>query len=798
MDEAQLRSRLAALEAENARLRAGTAPGRAEICALLEAVKDHAIVVIDLDGIVVEWGEGARAVFGWTRDAMLGESLARVFTPEDQAAGRPRDEIAEALREGRAPDERWHVRADGSRFWACGEMRPLRDQTGRVVGLVKSLSDRTEARHTSQELRASESRYQTLFEAIDAGFCVVEMKFDETGKASDYLFLETNPAFEIQTGLRNAAGHWMRELAPEHEEHWFRTYGDVALTGKPARFENVAEALGRWYDVHALRIGDPAKRHVAILFNDISNRRRAELALQRLTESLQQEVETRTRDRNQLWELSTDIMLRCRLDGRILAVNPAWADTLGWTESQLIGANILDLIHPDDIKATRDAMTYCKRGEALSRFENRYRTRGGGYRWIDWSARAADEVLNAVGRDISEDKERIAALERAEAQLRQSQKMEAVGQLTGGLAHDFNNLLTSITGSLDLLQARLDQGRQDEASRYIGTAQSAASRAAALTHRLLAFSRRQTLDPKPTDVNRLVAGMEDIVRRTVGPAIELTVSADPGLWPTLVDPNQLENALLNLCINARDAMPGGGRLTVETANRWLDAKAAGTFDVAPGQYIALSVSDTGAGMTADVAAKAFDPFFTTKPLGMGTGLGLSMIYGFARQTGGQVRIYSEPGQGTTVSLYLPRHRYDEAIVHGVAAVAPVTPAGQGETVLVVDDEPAIRMVITETLQDLGYHALEATDGAGGLSILNSDAHIDLLVTDVGLPGGMNGRQMADAARVRRPTLKVLFITGYAENAVVGNGNLDPGMHVMSKPFAIDSLAVRIKQLIDSP
>ena len=376
--------------------------------------------------------------------------------------------------------------------------------------------------------------------------------------------------------------------------------------------------------------------------------------------------------------------------------------------------------------------------------------------------------------------------------------MEAVGQLTGGVAHDFNNLLTGITGSLELLQTRMTQGRLNDLERYITAAQGASKRAAALTHRLLAFSRRQTLDPKPVNVNRLVAGMEELVRRTVGPAVAVEMVGAAGLWTTLVDPNQLENALLNLCINARDAMPDGGRLTVETANKWLDQRAARERELPPGQYVSLCVSDTGSGMTPEVIRRAFDPFFTTKPTGMGTGLGLSMIYGFVRQSGGQARIYSEPGQGAMVCLYLPRHHGREDGANEPAELAEPPRAGQGETVLVVDDEPTVRMLVAEVLEDLGYAAIEAADGASGLRVLQSNTRIDLLVTDVGLPGGMNGRQVADAARERRPGLKVLFITGYAENAAVGNGHLEPGMHVLTKPFAMEALAGRIKDIIAGP
>ena len=400
-------------------------------------------------------------------------------------------------------------------------------------------------------------------------------------------------------------------------------------------------------------------------------------------------------------------------------------------------------------------------------------------------------------RDITLRRKAEADLQLAQEALRQSQKMEAVGQLTGGIAHDFNNLLAGISGSLELITNRIAQGRHAEVERFTVAAQGAAKRAAALTHRLLAFSRRQTLDPKPTDPNRLIRGMEDLVRRTTGPGIEVEVVAGAGLWPVLIDAHQLENAVLNLCINARDAMPSGGRLTIETGNRWIDARTAKAQDLEPGQYVSICVSDTGTGMAPEVAARAFEPFFTTKPLGEGTGLGLSMIYGFVRQSGGQVRIYSEAGEGAMICLYLPRHFGEVDDADLIPEVEQAPRAQAGETVMVVDDEPTVRMLVAEILHELGYQCIEASDGVAGLKLLQSGARIDLLVTDVGLPGGMNGRQMADAARIDRPDLKVLFITGYAENAVVGNGHLDPGMHVMTKPFAMEALGSRIRELIEA-
>lgn len=402
-----------------------------------------------------------------------------------------------------------------------------------------------------------------------------------------------------------------------------------------------------------------------------------------------------------------------------------------------------------------------------------------------------DELRQAHNAIMAEVKQR----ERTEDQLRQAQKMEAVGQLTGGLAHDFNNLLAGITGSLELLRLRVSQGRIAELDRYVTSAQEAAARAAALTHRLLAFSRRQTLDPKPTAVGSLAAGMGELIARTVGPAIRIDMVSVPDLWGTLIDPHQLENALLNLCINARDAMPDGGRILIEAKNAVLGELRAEEGGIPPGEYVLLSVTDTGTGMPPEIIARAFDPFFTTKPIGQGTGLGLSMIYGFVRQSGGQVRIDSKVGSGTTVCLYLPRHIADVEAERDEAVAVATPRADPGETVLVVDDEPSIRMLVTEVLQDLGYGAIEAADGPSGLDILRSTARIDLLVSDVGLPGGMNGRQLADAARALRPELKVLFITGYAENLVLEKQHLAEGMSVLTKPFSLETLAMRIRNLI---
>jgi len=389
---------------------------------------------------------------------------------------------------------------------------------------------------------------------------------------------------------------------------------------------------------------------------------------------------------------------------------------------------------------------------------------------------------------------------RVEEALRQSLKMEAVGQLTGGLAHDFNNLLAGISGSLQLMNMRVSQGRTAEIGRYVGAAMTSVERAAALTHRLLAFSRRQTLDPKPTVVNSLIEGMRDMFSRTVGPGVKIETSLAPELWPTLCDPNQLENALLNLVINARDAMPDGGHVTIETSNCVLADSRGLQIDslsgrVPNGEYIALFVIDTGSGMPPAVIERAFDPFFTTKPVGQGTGLGLSMIYGFVQQSGGHVLLRSAEGHGTTVAIYLPRYMGVEVGVEPIEGVAPIPQAEAGVAVLLVEDEPAVRMVMADVLRDNGYTVMEANTGYHALRQIRSSARIDLLLSDVGLPGGMNGRQLADAAREHRPHLKVLFVTGYDEQAALGSGLMAQGMAILTKPFNISSFSAKVQDLM---
>jgi PAS domain S-box-containing protein len=624
----------------------------------------------------------------------------------------------------------------------------------------------------------------------------------------DYAIYMLSPEGQVVSwnpGAQRIKGYAAEEIIGENFSRFYTDEDRAA--GVPKQALRIAAETGR-FTAEAWRVRKDGSRFWAMVVIDPIRRDGKLVGFAKVTRDMTEQRtaqlaanESERRFRLLVEGVTDYAIFMLSPEGHVTNWNRGAERIKGYTAGEIVGQHFSRFYTPEDV----DAGIPWKALETARR-EGRYeaegwRRRKDGSRF--WAGVVVDAIYDEgeligfgkITRDLTERRETQMQLEQSREQLFQAQKMEAVGQLTGGLAHDFNNLLTGITGSLELLKTRIAQGRIADLERYIIAAQGAASRAAALTHRLLAFARRQTLDPKPTNPNKLIADMEELVRRTVGPEIKLETVLAIGLWPTLCDPNQLENAVLNLCINARDAMPDGGRLTIETANAWLDPRGARERDMQPGQYVAICVTDTGTGMSLEVKTRAFDPFFTTKPMGQGTGLGLSMIYGFARQSGGQVRIYSEVNAGTTVRIYLPRHR-GEAEEEAVQPELGEVPRAESDgTVLIVDDEPSVRMLVTEVVEQLGYSAIEAADGVSGLKVLESDVSIDLLITDVGLPGGVNGRQMADAARQTRPKLRVLFITGYAENAVIGNARLEPGMHVMTKPFALETLAARISAII---
>ena len=691
-------------------------------------------------------------------------------------------------------------RADGVYRWTIDTAAARFSPDGEFLGYVGSVIDIDERREAEELLAFSEEQLRLATEVGEIG----QWDVDHLTGAM-FWPPRVKAMFGISPDQPVTLDDFYNGVHPDDREKTRAAYEAASDPDRRPLYDVEYRTIGkqdgvvRWVAAKGRGIFDTAGRCVRVIGTaiDVTARKADEMRLRELNERLEQKVAEKTAERNRVWEMSRDLFAVMGFDGHLKAINPAWETTLGRDAATLLSLPFPEQVHPDDHDAVRAVMEVLLRGESVARFEDRLRHADGTWRWISWALVPEGDVFYAVGRDVTAEKEAAAELVAAQEALRQSQKMEAVGQLTGGLAHDFNNLLAGISGSLELMQTRMQQGRLTDVDRYMTAAQGAAKRAAALTHRLLAFSRRQTLDPKPTDVNRLATGMQELIQRTVGPAIPIEVIGAAGIWPALVDPPQLENALLNLCINARDAIPDGGRITIETANKWLDERAARQHDMPEGQYLALSVTDTGTGMPPEVIARVFEPFFTTKPIGEGTGLGLSMIYGFAQQSGGQVRIYSEVGQGTTVCIYLPRHYGEVADDDGMIPITDLPRSEQGETVLIVDDEPTVRMLVTDILEDLGYTAIEAGDSVAGLKVLQSDVRIDLLVTDVGLPGGMNGRQMADAARATRPDLRVLFITGYAENAILGNGQLAPGMAVLTKPFAIETMAARIRSMIEA-
>jgi hypothetical protein len=694
-------------------------------------------------------------------------------------------------------------------WWTYG-YSPIDEDDG-VGGVLVVCRDVTREHLAAAALREREAELARVQQVGRIGGLEVDLRTGFRNRRSpEYLLIHGLPPDAVNETHED----WVRRIHPDDREATegkFReaVAGDVSDYTVRYRIIRPSDGELRWISVKSTIERDDNGKPVRLVgaHSDITDQVEAERALRqseeeyrkladqlaRLNATLAERVEEKTRERDRIWNVSQDLLVVADLEGVWQTINPAWTRTLGWNEAELLNRTSQWLEHPDDGGITRAHVDRLGAGAATVRFESRFRHKDGSYRWLSWTGVSDRDRIYAVARDVTADKAAADRLKATEEALRQSHKMEAVGQLTGGIAHDFNNLLTGIVGSLDLLQTRLDQGRTENVARYINAAMTSANRAAALTHRLLAFARRQPLIPKAVDANQLIVSLEDLLRRTIGKTIDLEIVAFAGLWSTLCDPNQLESALLNLAINARDAMPGGGKLTIRTGNAQIDGADADSPALLPGDYIRIDVTDTGAGMSPEVAARAFDPFFTTKPIGQGTGLGLSMIYGFARQSNGHVLIESKPGAGTSVRLYLPRHHGDAAVERTAPPVAGDL-AATGETILVVEDEPVVRGVIVEMLQDQGYRTLQAVDGPSGLRILRLGERIDLLVTDVGLPG-MNGRQLADQARETRPDLKILFITGYAENVAIAGGFLQPGMEMITKPFDLDNLSQRIRQMV---
>ncbi|MGY6284636.1 PAS domain S-box protein [Methylorubrum extorquens] len=671
---------------------------------------------------------------------------------------------------------------DGTPFRNELYISPVFDAEGELRYFFASQLDVTRFRTEETRLADSETRYRTLFDAIDAGFCIVEMRFDATGQAVDYRFVEVNPAFEAQTGLKDVAGRWVSEAIPGLERFWLEAYGRVATTGEAARFESGAVAMGRWFDVHALRIGEPASRRVAILFTDITHRREIE-------HRLEATARDRTDERDMVWRTSRDLFLVCGFDGLYRAVNPAWTETLGWSEDDLVGASFNDYILAHDQPTVAAVFDDLLAGIDLHALDVRLRTKDGGFRWVSWHAYPRGDHFYAVGRDVTERK----ALE---DQLRQSQKLEAVGQLTGGVAHDFNNLLTVIKSSTDLL--RRPNLAEERRARYVDAISDTVGRAAKLTGQLLAFARRQALQPEVFDVGRGVSSVSEMVGTLTGSRIgvETTVEffrdAQGGEHRLFVDadPSQFDTALVNMVVNARDAMAGEGELRI----RVRPAETVPPVRAHParhGDFVAVSISDTGTGIAPDVLDRIFEPFFTTKGVGQGTGLGLSQVFGFAKQSGGEVVVTSEVGRGTTFTLYLPRASVPAVVEEGPHDLAPLA-EGHGTCVLVVEDNPEVGAFATQALKELGFSTVWATDGEKALAeIERIPFRFEVVFSDVMMPG-MNGVELAGEIRRRRPNIPVVLTSGYSD-VLAAEGT--HGFDLLRKPYSVADLSRILRRAI---
>ena len=848
---------------------------------IVDSAMETAIISTDREGRVTSWNEGARRIFGWTEDEMIGQTVARLF-PDDLGERAISSEMHDALAVGRGGgEEGWRVRKDGSRIWAAGEMTPIRDATGEVIGFTKIVRDRSFSRQAEEDILEERRALEILNRAGSALAVetdlhklvqvVTDAGVELTGAEFGSFFYNVLDAEGESYTLYTLSG------APIEAFSKFPMPRNTAVFGPTFRGEGIVRSpditRDPRYGKNKPRKGMPeghlpVRSYLAVpvisrtgevigglffghqqadVFTERFERGMEGLAAEaavaidnyRLFEALQRELGQRRAAEAELADSEARLRLATEAgDIGTWDFDPT-SGRLQWDArcKELFGlppeapvsyeGSFLAGLHPDDRERANAAVQRALRPGGSGLYELEFRTLGiedGIERWVAANGRAIFEdgrairfvgtVIDITGRKLGERRLRefserleeqveaeIARRSEAEEALRQAQKMEAVGQLTGGIAHDFNNLLTVVTGNIARAQRALEAAGSSDArtQRSLENAMKGAERAAALTQRLLAFSRRQPLSPKPIDLDKLVTGMSDLLQRTLGEHIRLEIVTSPGLWRTEADPNQLESAILNLGLNARDAMPRGGELTIETTNARLDESYAATqAEVPPGQYVMIAVTDTGTGMSKEVIERAFEPFFTTKEVGKGTGLGLSMIYGFVKQSGGHVKIYSEEGHGTTIKIYLPR-LLSEIGGDSEADNLPmgVEVSARRETILVVEDDDDVRIYTVESLQELGYEVLEAHDGPSALRLLRLHGKpVDLLFTDVVMPG-MSGSELAAEARKTQPHLKVLYTSGYTRNAIVHNGRLDHGVEVIVKPFTFEALAQKIRDTIDS-
>ncbi|MDP4006425.1 PAS domain-containing protein [Methylobacterium sp. NEAU K] len=781
------------------------------------------------------------------------------------------------------------------------EPRTLTEQQLFILkALARTVMTQLESRCAEAALRRTEERYRSLFEFIEAGFCLIELKFEGGERAVDYRYLEVNPAFERQTGLRDVVGKWMRDLAPDHEQHWFDIYGRVARTGEPARFEEAAASLGRWYDVHAYRVDGPVRNRVAILFNDITDRRRSELALrareaelrlvadampvliavidskgiyqfanaayetwtgrspadvvgrsmidllgpeafearrsaieqalaghevrteltwkgpdgeawiadtrylprraadgrvegfyvfahdvsdrkgveallQSRADSLEAQVAAQTRDRDRVWTLSPVLKFVAAKDGRIHSVNPSWSRALGWSEAETLGRAALDFVAAPERDAALTALRPLWEGRRVEDVELACTTRAGDSRRVLWTVVPEDRLFYGFGRDITEQRQ-------AEDALRQSQKLEAIGQLTGGVAHDFNNLLTIIRSSVEFL--RRPELAEERRRRYLDAVSDTVDRAAKLTGQLLAFARRQALKPQVFDICERLRSIADMLDSLTGARIHVGTDLPDTACFVRADESQFETALINMAVNARDAMGGEGRLTLRL-DGGRPMPAIRGHAGAPGPFVAVRVVDTGTGIPAPDLGRIFEPFFTTKEIGKGTGLGLSQVIGFAKQSGGDIDVASVPGHGTTFTLYLPQvEAPSEAADAGRDDRREAEPQ-RGLCILVVEDNLEVGRFCTQILEDLGHAPIWAKSAEEALGELERTPNrFDAVFSDVVMPG-IGGVALARRLQINRPDLPVVLTSGYSHILAKDDTH---GFALVRKPYSAEQLA----------
>ena len=756
---------------------------------ILDSAIDYAIISTDLDGRITSWNAGARNIMGWTEEEMRGDIADRIFTPEDVASGVPAREMLAALQTGHGNDERWHLRKNGERFWASGEMMALRDGAGEVAGFLKILRDRTEQRRAAQTLRASQKRLEIAHETGLLSFFEWDVRGGMARGDANFAKVYGFTADEAASGI--PLEKILGRADPEHRDQ----YADSVAGTAASASDYTREVKLRHPDgtVHWLLVRASCTSHddagplgftgIAL---DITATKTAEELLRRANVSLERRVDERTRERDRTWTLSRDLIGVADNDGAWLSINPAWTRTLGWTDDQIVGRTSEWMEHPDDRRKTRGEIRDLASGEITGEFVNRFRCADGSYRWLAWTAVMDDGRLYCSARDVTEATERQAQLEQAEDALRQAQKMEAIGQLTGGVAHDFNNLLTIIRSSVDLM--RHPKANEERRGRYLNAISDTVDRASRLTGQLLAFARRQALQPEVFEVNHRLLTVAEMIRTMVGSLVPVEVRCTLDSQFTHADTSQFDTALVNLAVNARDAMEGHGRIRIGV--REVASIPAHRLQPAiAGRFVAVSVADEGHGIPPELIDKVFEPFFTTKAVGKGTGLGLSQVFGFVRQSGGETRVESEPGNGTTFTMYLPAADAPPVAENAggsAGADGDDGPSqGDGCCVLLVEDNREVGTFSNQILQDLGYRTQWATSGEQARELLaEADNRFDVVLSDVMMPG-ISGVELALGLRESHPDLPVILTSGYSNVLAQDGGH---GFALVQKPYSVEALA----------